>query len=168
MSYFLWLRISLLLLIRTHSSLKWVNGWTDIWKCLLNDMWFYIKNTCVEVMTNREISLHCLNYQIIVILTHWDLACQGRHLHDTEARGPLWLSVSIICLYLFTFALMRLFAYLCVLNLLASISIARTLLSMIFIFLHKKRLLNCCSVVWFAVVHTLIAQPYCCFSVTWI
>lgn len=95
------------------------------------------------------------------MLTHWDLACQGRYLHDTEACGPVRLSVCIICLYLFTFALMRLSAYLCVLNLLVSISMAGHhsawffFLIFFFFILYKKRRLNGCSF-----VHTVFGSYF--------
>lgn len=142
---------------------EWMNRFTDIWKCILNYMQYLLK-WCGMDGGMWDMSLYRLNYQIILILTHWDLACQDRYLHDTEACGPFWLSVCIICLYLFTFALMRLFAYLCVLNLLASISTAGHY-SVWFLFSFTKK--GCWIVVqmyvWFVVVHTFLPLP-----VTWI
>lgn len=54
-------------------------------------------------------------HQVILTLTHWDLTCHGWYLWEWSL-WPLWGSVCIICLCLFTFVLMRLFAFLCVLN----------------------------------------------------
>lgn len=114
----------------------WVDGYMEMSSSLH-------KNNCAEVMRDGYVG----KFPPLKLSDNSDnWLWQGGYLHDTEACGPHRLSVCIICLYLFTFALMRLFAYLCVLNLLVSISMAGHLLRVIFIFRNKKRLLNCWSV----------------------
>lgn len=68
------------------------------------DCWWHVRNSL------------CCAQPMDVILTRCDSPCQRRYLHDTEARGRLGVPDRIICLCLLTFALIRLFACLCVLN----------------------------------------------------